>query len=445
MPPTPVASSFGQVEAVCSAVQVAALRARAGTWGVTLASLLQTALVVTLERFAPGEEVSYGLTTAGRPDDLDGAMDLVGLFINTLPMRIAVEEGPRTLHALATRIQGEAAEAAAWGFLPLAEIMRCSDAARGRALFETLFVFKNYPEPASRLVDELGLAVHGLGGSIGVSVGSAGGRDHAEFPLMLVTGDAGEELRAQLMFDRRRYRDAFAARLMNVYQGVLGLLAGTHDLPGDWTATDVRGFQPRPWASARVLDTRGRDAPPGCGGRVTGDAGGAPAPWLATLDEDDNVVSLDHLRAVTGSGVIDQSKVREALRALPGVVELALDEGGGVLRIVVAALGDRSAMRRHARSALARCLAPSVLAQVRLLIVDAVPRHADGSSTSSPRMRSAAAMPPRATSSARCWGSGARSWATPRWACTTTSSMRRRFAVRGATARALARSIALAG
>src|SRR5690606_2240633 len=111
---------------------------------VTLNTLSQGAYALVLSRYASTQDVVFGVTVSGRPADLAGVENIVGLFINTLPLRVAVtddaEAGPwlRALQERQVALQEH-------GHTGLGDIQSWSEVPRGQQLFESLFVFINYP------------------------------------------------------------------------------------------------------------------------------------------------------------------------------------------------------------------------------------------------------------------------------------------------------------
>src|SRR6185503_18075138 len=57
---------------------------------VTLNTVLQAAWALLLSRYSGEEDVLFGATVSGRPEELPGAQQMVGLFINSLPVRVRV-------------------------------------------------------------------------------------------------------------------------------------------------------------------------------------------------------------------------------------------------------------------------------------------------------------------------------------------------------------------
>jgi amino acid adenylation domain-containing protein len=112
--------------------------------GVTLNTFMQGAWALLLARYAGEDDVVFGNTGWGRPAELEGVEAMVGLFINTLPLRVRVDPGARLDDWLAA-LQLAQAESRDYEYAPLAEVQGWSEVPRGTRLFESLFMFENYP------------------------------------------------------------------------------------------------------------------------------------------------------------------------------------------------------------------------------------------------------------------------------------------------------------
>jgi amino acid adenylation domain-containing protein len=115
----------------------------AATHGLTLNSLFQTAWALTVSVFSDTRCPCFGVTVSGRDAPLAGVERLVGLAINTLPMAILLQPG-ETLIALAQRVQSTLVQMQAHGHMVLPALQRLAGHA-GQELFDTLYVFENYP------------------------------------------------------------------------------------------------------------------------------------------------------------------------------------------------------------------------------------------------------------------------------------------------------------
>src|SRR5579884_2003288 len=128
----------------------AALQAQARKWRVTVNTLLQGIWALLLSRYSGQKEVVFGTTVAGRPPEVVGIESMVGMFINTLPVRIKVAP-EKALGNWLGQIQAQQAESQQYGYTPLIEIQGWSEIPRGQQLFESLLVFENYPSDSSTL------------------------------------------------------------------------------------------------------------------------------------------------------------------------------------------------------------------------------------------------------------------------------------------------------
>ncbi|HSF30804.1 MAG TPA: amino acid adenylation domain-containing protein [Candidatus Tectomicrobia bacterium] len=127
-----------------SAAATTALQAVARQHHLSVNTLVQGAWAVLLSRYSRQEDVVFGATVAGRPTELVGVESMIGLFINTLPVRVRV--GPEALlFPWLQELQREQVEARQYEYSPLVQVQGWSEVPRGLPLFESLLVFENYP------------------------------------------------------------------------------------------------------------------------------------------------------------------------------------------------------------------------------------------------------------------------------------------------------------
>ncbi|WP_405901944.1 amino acid adenylation domain-containing protein [Streptomyces sp. NBC_00656] len=157
------------------------LRETARAHRLTLNTLVQGAWGLVLGHLTGRPDVVFGATVSGRPPEIPGIESMVGLFINTVPVRLRTAPG-ETLAALLTRLQEEQGRLLGSQHLGLTEIRGVTGLDE---LFDTLTVFENYP-----MDDEaLRTAQQGLPG---LAVTGFSGTDAAHYPLTLTIapGDA---------------------------------------------------------------------------------------------------------------------------------------------------------------------------------------------------------------------------------------------------------------
>jgi len=119
------------------------LRAAAQRHQVTLATLMQGAWALLLARYGNRRQVAFGVTVSGRPAALAGIDRMLGLFINSLPLWVDVP-GAAKVGAWLQGLQRQNAELRQYEHTPLSDLQRWVGRS-GDALFDSLFVFENYP------------------------------------------------------------------------------------------------------------------------------------------------------------------------------------------------------------------------------------------------------------------------------------------------------------
>ncbi|MFB9840511.1 condensation domain-containing protein, partial [Actinoallomurus acaciae] len=147
--------------------------------GLTTNTLVQVAWGILLGRITGRDDVVFGATVSGRPPELAGVESMIGLFINTVPVRVRTDP-TETVAALLTRVEDEQAALMEHQYLGLADIQRAAGLGE---LFDTLLVFENYPDTA--------------GADGGLPIADLEGRDATHYPLTLVA-EPGERLQLAL-------------------------------------------------------------------------------------------------------------------------------------------------------------------------------------------------------------------------------------------------------
>ncbi|TDU69091.1 non-ribosomal peptide synthetase [Streptomyces sp. KS 21] len=131
----------GQVDITLPEEEARALGRRATELGVTVNTLVQGAWALLLGQLTGRQDVVLGATVSGRPPEVTDVDSIVGMFINTLPVR--VEYGPGdTLAEVLTRLQGRQARLLDHHYHGLSEIQQSVGL---KSLFDTLVVFESYP------------------------------------------------------------------------------------------------------------------------------------------------------------------------------------------------------------------------------------------------------------------------------------------------------------
>ncbi|GAB1640210.1 amino acid adenylation domain-containing protein [Krasilnikovia sp. MM14-A1259] len=216
--------------------------------GLTLNTLVQGAWGIVVGALTGRTDVVVGATVAGRPPELAGAGTMIGLFLNTVPVRIRLDPATPVVVAL-RELQDGQARLMDHQHLGLAEIQRI--AGHGD-LFDTLTVFENYP---------LGETLPEVPG--GVRVTGAQIRDCAHYPVTL-TARPGPQLHLDLEYRGDLFTQAAADTLLDRLTLVLTRICATPDAPA--AAFDVL----TPAERARILHDGNDTAAPVPSTTITG-------------------------------------------------------------------------------------------------------------------------------------------------------------------------------
>ncbi|MEB4212376.1 non-ribosomal peptide synthetase, partial [Mycobacterium sp. 94-17] len=171
----------------------------------TVNTVLQAAFAQLLCVLTGQRDVVFGTTVSGRPADIAGADTMVGLLINTVPVRANITATTTTADLL-DQLQGAHNHTLDHQHLALTEIHRITGHDR---LFDTLFAYENYPVDAAALSADHELAVTDITS-----------RESTHYPLT-VQAQPGQELRLQIEYDTDVFDTATIATLIERLRRVL--------------------------------------------------------------------------------------------------------------------------------------------------------------------------------------------------------------------------------
>ena len=196
---------------------------------VTLNTLLQGAWAILLSRHSRESDVVFGCTVSGRPSALAGADSMVGLFINTLPVRVRVAND-EPMSAWLQQLQAQQAESRNFEHSSLNDIQSWSDVPRGDALFESIIAFENYPTGTFLSVKNGDLCIRNLESHVELT----------NYPLN-ISITPGRNLTFRINYDRRRFGAEAIERLLKQLRQVLEEIAAKPDARvGDLSLVDAQ-------------------------------------------------------------------------------------------------------------------------------------------------------------------------------------------------------------
>ncbi|NNF13170.1 MAG: amino acid adenylation domain-containing protein, partial [Gemmatimonadetes bacterium] len=190
------------------------IRQRAREARVTLNTLFQGAWSILLHRYTGEVDVMFGTSVAGRPAEVAGLDEAVGLFINTLPVRVEVEPERRLEDWLAD-LQESLLGVREHQHAALVDIQGWSEMPAGQPLFDSLVVLEN--APTADRGEAGGLAMRDL-----TIV------DASNYPLALLIRP-GSQIEYELVYDPALYSDAMATRIVEHFRTLVAGLAGAPD------------------------------------------------------------------------------------------------------------------------------------------------------------------------------------------------------------------------
>ncbi|MCC5616018.1 amino acid adenylation domain-containing protein [Nostoc sp. CHAB 5836] len=242
--------SSKEQEVKLSVATTAGLQSVAKQHQLTLNTLLQGAWALLLSRYSGQEDVVFGSVTSGRPPTLAKVESMVGLLINTLPIRVQISPEEFLLPWL-HKIKEQLVEAHQYEYTPLVKIQGWSEVPKDLSLFESIVVFENYPIDASLRQSNINLEIKDFHSF-----------EKTNYPITL-TVIPGEELLLKITCDdsvgvaRRRHRfdtdtiTRMLGHLQTLLEGMvtkteqrlgeLSLLTETerHQLIVEWNGTEV--------------------------------------------------------------------------------------------------------------------------------------------------------------------------------------------------------------
>jgi non-ribosomal peptide synthase protein (TIGR01720 family) len=135
---------YAQEQIYLSSEVTSILQSFARQHHLTLNTLIQGAWALLLSRYSGDEDVVFGITVSGRPPELPGVEAIVGLLINTLPMRVKVSPHVSLLSWF-QQLQQQQAQMLQYQHSSLVQIQEWSEIPRGTPLFDSFVTFENYP------------------------------------------------------------------------------------------------------------------------------------------------------------------------------------------------------------------------------------------------------------------------------------------------------------
>ncbi|WP_460146266.1 amino acid adenylation domain-containing protein [Pseudomonas sp. H3_H08] len=185
---------------------------------ITPNTFFQGVWSLLLSRYSGQQDVVFGVTVAGRPADLTGVAEMIGLFINTLPLRVCVDPNASLGNWLGD-LQKLNVDMRDFEHTPLTDIQGWSDFPRGETLFDSILVFENAPIDEQILEGGFQFSLEGMDHSV-----------HTHYGLTVVILP-GEQLGIRVSYDRERFAAATVQRLLGHITSLVRSMLAAPDAP----------------------------------------------------------------------------------------------------------------------------------------------------------------------------------------------------------------------
>ena len=214
----PAAEAYQQGEAweQIDGKVTSALRKLATTHDLTLNAVVMGAWAILLHKYSREEDIVFAATRAARKSSVPNADETVGLFINTVPVRVQIKDDDAVISVFKD-IRKLWLEMRPYEHTALARVKAASQVPPSQPLFETLFVFENY---------RLDTIMRALGGEWAKRQVEL--HELTNFPITLAAYD-GKELAFKIEFDRRRLAEATVRRMLGHLRQLLEDMAQNPD------------------------------------------------------------------------------------------------------------------------------------------------------------------------------------------------------------------------
>ncbi|MEQ9306515.1 MAG: amino acid adenylation domain-containing protein, partial [Marinoscillum sp.] len=173
---------------------------------ITVNTLMQGVWAILLHHYNQTQDIIFGVTVSGRPEDLPNIENRVGLYINTLPLRSTIAENQNIAEWL-QNLQDEQVKNRKYQYSTLNNIQKWADIQRD--LFDSIFVFENYPV-SEKLASS----------TLSVGIENATTYDQTNYPLGIKVIAAGQ-ITVTFNYNATLLADSYVENMLCHYENVL--------------------------------------------------------------------------------------------------------------------------------------------------------------------------------------------------------------------------------
>ncbi|MCX6316094.1 MAG: condensation domain-containing protein, partial [Bacteroidetes bacterium] len=214
---------------------LAAVRQTTVSLGITSNTLIQAAWGILISRYNDTTDAMFGSVVSGRPADVPEVEEIVGLFINTIPVRVRFD-ADEPVSALLQRLQAEAVEAEPFHYHSLKEVQSYS--IPDTELFDHILVFENYP--VAKEVQQTSVTADDI------VIRNAEMFEQTDFSCAVIILP-GEEFTIRMDYDARRYEPLTVRVILHQLKQIIVQLTGNYQLQiGEIELADADVMQDEP-------------------------------------------------------------------------------------------------------------------------------------------------------------------------------------------------------
>ncbi len=193
------------IQFLLTAEKTKSLQSFAKDCGVSFSTLIQAAWAILLGYLSGEKEVVYGMTLSGRSAPIDNIEHMVGLLINTLPLKITLPSC-QTIKELLRNIQLQTAQISDFIYTPLSQIKAWNG---GKEIFDHIMVIENYP-PCSFEEEK----------NETLNIRSLKSYEKTDYPLTIVVNPQ-PKLRVEFVYKKNKFKEKNLDFILNKFQKIL--------------------------------------------------------------------------------------------------------------------------------------------------------------------------------------------------------------------------------
>ena len=211
LPVSKNANGHGSENIQLNASLTESLRRLSQSASCSMNTLFQAAWGILLSRYSNEQDIVFGSTVSGRPVAVEGVEKIIGMFLNTIPVRVKLTN-ESTIQEVISQVHEAFFSSDKHSYLGLSDVQRCADISAGEGLFDSLVVYQNFPEALNDISDV---------DAVGFSVEKASAAEHTKFGILFNIFDT-EKLGVRATYSKARFQSHTVRRLLSHMEDILG-------------------------------------------------------------------------------------------------------------------------------------------------------------------------------------------------------------------------------